>query len=100
MIKQFLFKIKARKAKYRILETRSVFIPQYLTFDWEGIDRNSNDRWYSMDIQIKRCSFESFDVANERLQNYLIYLDRKNHQEKEIIHLVGKRPDLLVNIKK
>lgn len=96
MIKDFFQNIKRRheerNAEYRILETRSIFIPQIYGFAWEGIDREDNSVWTSFDIQLTRCSHKTFGAANERLQNYLTYLDSKKNHEKEIVHLVKKDP--------
>lgn len=92
MFKNLLQKIKDYYASYRILETQGVFIPQIYTFDWEGIQVDKDYTWYAFSTQVERCSFKTFDEANERLQAYLHYLDCKREFEKQIPHQVTKDP--------
>jgi bifunctional N-acetylglucosamine-1-phosphate-uridyltransferase/glucosamine-1-phosphate-acetyltransferase GlmU-like protein len=99
MVKNIFKKIKARYLKYRILEIDGVFIPQVYSGYWEGIARDKDafkNLWFTLDVQIDRCSSETFDEANVRLQDYLDSIETKKKQkeikETEIIHLMQADP--------
>lgn len=100
MIKEFFRRLQSRRGGFRILETQGVFIPQYYTFDWEGIDVELDTCWYNSETQVSRCSFKTFDQANRRLQKYLVTVEEeKKNFEKCKIHIVEKDPSFWTILK-
>lgn len=74
----FLTKIKAWYIGYRILEINGLFIPQSShSYGWQGIDRESFETWMGFGVQLRHCTYNTYEEANERLLQYIDYKKNK-----------------------
>lgn len=83
------------KKNFRVLETRGVFIPQTKKGgDWEGIPRNTVEYTLgSMSSMVDACSYETYEQANNRIEEYLTL-------RVEVIHPVQISPKFWRILKK